>query len=178
MMIVRTGLSPWAKLLRVNIWVVEISFRWEPCGLTPNETSRCFPHTHIVLIKVSQCIKARLCSMLSGRGFRGVPLFVFQADLLALGRTIILTSLPWKVCLLSDCTQVTSGTTQNSVCVCVWGGAALWTSKQAVKFALRCSSIYTHYIQYRLIAWEVRCLTCQYLWILSFSAKFWAHTFI
>lgn len=74
-------------------------------------------HSHTVLIKVFLCTRARLSSVLSGQGFQGVPLFVFQVDLLAPGRTITLTSLPRKVRSLSNSAQVTSGTTQN-----IWGG--------------------------------------------------------
>lgn len=112
-------------------------------------------HTHIALIKVYKCARARLCSVLSGRGFQGVLLFVFQADLSPLGRTITLTSLPWKVCSLSDSAQVTSGTTQNRR---GGEGSPLWTSKQAVKFARRYPTVYMHDIVFQAIYEYFNCL--------------------
>lgn len=90
-------------------------FRCEACCLTQKEKHHIVfpPPPHTVLIKGFLCTRGRLCSALSAQHFQSAPIFVFQADLLALGQIISLTSFPWKVRSVSDSAQVTSGNTRN-----------------------------------------------------------------
>lgn len=86
---------------------------WSVLPYPKRETSHCIFPPHTVLIKGFLCTRGRLCSALSAQHFQSAPLFVFQADLLALGQIISLTSFPWKVRSVSDSAQVTSGNTRN-----------------------------------------------------------------
>lgn len=98
----------------LHIWLVYVTSGVKRAALPKKRNiTLYFPPPHTVLIKGFLCTRGRLCSALSAQHFQSAPIFVFQADLLALGQIISLTSFPWKVRSVSDSAQVTSGNTRN-----------------------------------------------------------------